>query len=224
MKKLDAVRDVIFFDGLPDDILERLADIAVMKRYAKGETLFLADAEADGFYAPVSGRVKVFRTSPAGKEQILHIFGAGEAVGEVPVFEGGTFPAQCEAVEDCDALFFPRRDFRRILQEDPDLAMKMMAMLSQRMRSLVHKIDDLSLKETPARVAAHLLLLRSSTDSDTFRLDLPKGQIALYLGTIQETLSRILKRFSEDGLIDMSGREITVLDRDGLRDIAESGK
>jgi CRP/FNR family transcriptional regulator len=224
MDKLAAVRDATFFRGLPDDQLAKLADLAVVKLYDKGETLFLADVPADGFYSPVSGRVKVFRTSPAGKEQILHVFGPGEAVGEVPVFEGGNFPAQCEAVEPCEALFFPRNEFRGILRDDPDLAMKMMAMLSQRLRILVNKIDDLSLKETPARVAAHLLLLRSSTGSDTFRLDLPKGQIALYLGTIQETLSRIFKRFTDEGLIGIKGREITILDMDRLRELANEGR
>ncbi len=224
MDKLAAVKAITFFEGLPEDQYARLADIAVVKQYAKGETLFPADVEADGFYSTVTGRVKVFRTSPAGKEQILHVFGPGEAVGEVPVFQGSTFPAQCEAVEPCEALFFPRDRFRKELGEDPDLAMKMMAMLSQRLRILVNKIDDLSLKETPARVAAHLLLLRSSQEADTFRLDLPKGQIALYLGTIQETLSRIFKRFTEDELIRINGREITILDEQGLRDIADQGR
>jgi CRP/FNR family transcriptional regulator len=224
MDKLAAVREVAFFQGLPEEQLAKLAEIAVTRRYEKGETLFPADVPADGFYSLVNGRVKVFRTSPAGKEQILHVFGAGEAVGEVPVFEGATFPAQCEAVEPCEALFFPRNAFRNILRDDPDLAMRMMAMLSQRLRILVNKIDDLSLKETPARVAAHLLLLRSSTDSDTFRLDLPKGQIALYLGTIQETLSRIFKRFTDEGLIEIKGREITILDRERLRELADEGR
>jgi CRP/FNR family transcriptional regulator len=224
MNKLEAVKDVTFFEGLPDDILGKLADIAVIKRYGKGETLFLADVPAHGFFSLATGRVKVFRSSPSGKEQIIHIFGPGEAVGEVPVFEGGNFPAQCEAVERCEALFFPRQDFRNIIREDPDLAMKMMAMLSQRLRILVSKIDDLSLKETPSRLASYLLLLRSSQASDTFKLDLPKGQIALYLGTIQETLSRILKRFTEEGIIHLNGREITILDKDALGEIADQGR
>ncbi|BCS87063.1 Crp/Fnr family transcriptional regulator [Pseudodesulfovibrio sediminis] len=224
MNKLAALKAITFFEGLPDEKLLKLADIAVIKKFRKGETLFLADVAANGFFAPVSGRVKIFRTSPAGKEQILHVFGPGEAVGEVPVFEGGTFPAHCEAIEKCETLFFPRDEFERILREDTDLVMKMMAMLSQRLRILVNKIDDLSLKETPARVASYLLLLHSSQDSDTFKLDLPKGQIALYLGTIQETLSRIFKRFSEEGLIALNGKEITILNQDDLQDIADQGR
>ena len=224
MDKLAAVKTITFFEGLSGGQYAKLADIAVVRRFGKGETLFLADTPADGFYSTASGRVKVFRSSPTGKEQILHVFGPGEAVGEVPVFQGTTFPAQCEAIEPCEVLFFPREAFKATLRDDPDMAMKMMALLSQRLRILVNKIDDLSLKETPSRVASYLLLLHSSQDADTFKLDLPKGQIALYLGTIQETLSRIFKRFAEEQIIRINGKKITILDRETLQDIADQGR
>jgi len=224
MNKLEAVKSVMFFEGLPEEKFIKLAEISVVKKYTKGQILFEADIPAHGFFAPISGRVKIFRTSPSGKEQILHVFGPGEAFGEVPVFEGGTFPAHGQAVEDCETLFFPRRDFENMIKEDPDLAMKMMAMLSQKLRILVNKIDDLSLKEAPSRVASYLLLLRSSQDSDTFKLDLPKGQIAFYLGTIQETLSRIFKRFTEQEIIKIDGKEITILDMEELQDISNEGR
>lgn len=111
-----------------------------------------------------------------------------------------------------------------MIKEDPDLAMKMMAMLAQKLRILVNKIDDLSLKEAPSRVASYLLLLRSSQESDTFKLDLPKGQIAFYLGTIQETLSRIFKRFTEQEIIEINGKEITIINMEELQDIANEGR
>ncbi|CCH47704.1 Crp/Fnr family transcriptional regulator [Pseudodesulfovibrio piezophilus] len=224
MNKIEAVKSVMFFEGLPDEKFNKLAEISILKRYGKGQILFEADIPAHGFFAPIKGRVKIFRTSPSGKEQILHIFGPGEAFGEVPVFEGGTFPAHAQAIEECEALFFPRQDFENMIKADPDLAMKMMAMLSQKLRILVNKIDDLSLKEAPSRVASYLLLLRSSQESDTFKLDLPKGQIAFYLGTIQETLSRIFKRFTEQGIIDINGKKITILDIEQLQELASEGK
>ncbi len=224
MDKLEATRAVMFFDGLPEEQFIKLADIAVVKKFRKGQVLFEADVQADGFYAPASGRVKIFRTSPSGKEHILHVFGPGEAFGEVPVFEGGTFPASAQALENLETLFFPRDSFRKVIADDPDLAMNMMALLSQRLRILVNKIDDLSLKETPSRVAAYLLLLRASQESDTFKLDLPKGQIAFYLGTIQETLSRIFKKFAEQGIMEINGKGITILDRAQLQEIADEGR
>jgi CRP/FNR family transcriptional regulator len=224
MDKLEAVKSVMFFDGLPDEKFIKLAEISIIKKFNKGQQLFEADVLANGFYAPIKGRVKIFRTSPSGKEQILHVFGPGEAFGEVPVFEGGTFPAHGQALDNCETLFFPRREFETMIKEDPGLAMKMMAMLAQRLRILVNKIDDLSLKEAPSRVASYLLLLGSSQDSDTFKLDLPKGQIAFYLGTIQETLSRIFKKFSEQGIIEIKGKEITILDMKELEEIANEGR
>ncbi|WP_018123571.1 Crp/Fnr family transcriptional regulator [Desulfovibrio oxyclinae] len=224
MESIDAVRSVSLFQGLPDNQLERLSQIAVCKHYKRNELIFESDTPANGFYATLSGRVKIFRMSPSGKEQILHIFGAGESFAEVPVFQGSTFPVHAQTLDPSELMFIPRREFERIISQDPDLAMKMMGQLAERLRILVNKIEELSLKEAPSRVASYLLLLASSHDSNTFRLDLPKGQIAFYLGTIQETLSRILKRFTEDELIEMSGKDITVLHPDGLREIADEGR
>ena len=224
MNPLESIQSIRFFQGLPEDICARIADISVIQTAPKDTLLFEADAPASGFFGVISGRVKIFRTSPSGKEHILHVFGPGEVFGEVPVFQGGTFPAGAQTLEESQTAFFPRRDFTELIRNDPDMAMKMLALLSGRLRTLVNKVDDLSLKETPTRVAAYLLLLRSSQDSDTFRLDLPKGQIAFYLGTIQETLSRIFKRFSEEGTISINGSEITIHDMARLKEIAEEGR
>ncbi len=224
MTLAEAVRSISLFEGLADEQLERLGNIAVTKTYKKGTVIFESHTPANGFYATLTGRVKIFRTSPSGKEQILHIFGPGESFAEVPVFEGGTFPVHAQTLEKSELLFVPRREFARMISQDPDLAMKMMAQLSSRLRILVNKIEELSLKEAPSRVAAYLLLLAAGQRNDTIRLDLPKGQIAFYLGTIQETLSRILKRFVEDGIIEMKGKEITISDRNALQEIADEGK
>lgn len=224
MNMSEAVRSISLFEGLPDAKLERLGNIAVNKTYGKGTVIFESDTPANGFYATLKGRVKIFRTSPSGKEQILHIFGPGESFAEVPVFEGGTFPVHAQTLEKSELLFIPRQEFARMIGQDPDLAMEMMAQLSSRLRILVNKIEELSLKEAPSRVASYLLLLSAGQENDTIRLDLPKGQIAFYLGTIQETLSRILKRFSEDEIIDVKGKEITILDREALQEIADEGR
>ena len=144
--------------------------------------------------------------------------------GEVPVFQGGAFPATAQALEASRCVFLPRDRFRRLVSRDPDLALRMMAVLAGRLRQFVRKIDELSLKEVPARLAAHLLLLRRTQGADSLRLDLPKGQIAAYLGTIQETLSRVLKRLADEGVIAMSGGSVTILDPDRLEEIAESGR
>ncbi|MEF2232059.1 MAG: Crp/Fnr family transcriptional regulator [Pseudodesulfovibrio sp.] len=224
MNTAEAIRSIRFFNGLPDELADKLASISVIKTHPKDALLFESDSEANGFYAVLTGRMKIFRTSPSGKEHILHIFGPGELFGEVAVFQGGTFPANAQTLEESSTLFIPRSDFRAMLGREPDMALKMMGLLAGRLRSLVNKVDDLTLKETPSRVASYLLLLHSSQNGDTFQLDLPKGQIAFYLGTIQETLSRILKRFVDEGLIELRGKEITLLDKAGLQDLADESR
>ena len=224
MNTAEAIRSIRFFNGLPGELADKLAAISVIQTHPKDALLFESGTEANGFYAVLEGRMKIFRTSPSGKEHILHVFGPGELFGEVAVFQGGTFPANAQTLEESSTLFIPRRHFRDMLGREPDMALKMMGLLAGRLRSLVNKVDDLTLKETPSRVAAYLLLLRSSQGGDSFKLDLPKGQIAFYLGTIQETLSRILKRFVDEGLIELRGKEITILDANGLQDLADEGR
>jgi CRP/FNR family transcriptional regulator len=222
--KRAAVARIGLFQGLSAGQLSALAGIAAARRLAQGQDAFQAGDAAHGFYAVSSGRIKVYRLSPSGKEQILHVFGPGEAFGEVPVFEGATFPASAQALEDCELLFFPRAGFGGIIRTDPGLAMKMLALLSARLRILVAKVEELSLKEVPARLAAYLLLLRASQKSDDLVLDLPKGQIASYLGTIQETLSRALKRLADQGAIAIKGKRVTVLNPEALQRLAEVGR
>jgi len=106
----------------------------------------------------------------------------------------------------------------------PELALGVMALLSARLRAFVGQIAQLSLKEVPERLAGYLLLLRASQNRDDLTLDLPKGQIAAYLGTIPETLSRALKKLADQGLIETSGNRVTLLDPDGLAQLAETGR
>lgn len=222
MKELIGELDI--FQGLEDDQLDRLARIVTTRNVSRGEIIFQAGEEAKGFYAVASGRVRIYRASPSGKEQILHVFGPGYVFAEVAVFKGNAFPADAQALEASRLLFFPRDAFRRLLVEDPDLSMEMLALLALRLRSFVHRIEELSLKEVPARLATYLLLLRASQDSDELRLDLPKGQIAAYLGTIQETLSRTLKRLAGEGIISVEGKSVTILDQKALELVAEQGR
>jgi CRP/FNR family transcriptional regulator len=186
--------------------------------------VFWQDTPAEGFYVVVSGKVKVFKLSFEGREQILHLFGPGEPIGEVPVFAGETFPANAQTMEATELLFFPRSKLRDLLAQNPSLAMNMLAVLSRRLREFTRLIEDLSLKELPSRLAAYLLH-QSRTPSgdgcDVVTLDVTKGVLSKILGTSQETLSRVLKRMSEAGFIDVDRRDIRILDRSSLEALAE---
>ena len=197
--------------------------IAVEKAFSKGQTIFSEGEEGTGFYVMIKGRVKIYKLSPEGKEQILHIFGMGEPFGEVPVFAGENFPANAEALENSRALFFPRLALLRLIKQNPSFALNLLAILSRRLRSFAAQIEDLSLKEVPGRIAAHLLYLSElKKGSSDLKLTITKGQLASLLGTIPETLSRILGRMSGEGLISLSGPHIKILDRDGLKTLADS--
>jgi cAMP-binding proteins - catabolite gene activator and regulatory subunit of cAMP-dependent protein kinases len=219
---LEALGAIKLFEGLPTAQLASLEAIAVFKRVANGQILFEAGQPGTHFYAVASGKMRIYRSSPSGKEMVLHVFGAGEAFAEVPVFEGKTYPASAQALADSVLVSIPRREFAEALRKDPELALGVMALLSARLRAFVSQIAQLGLKEVPARLAGYLLLLRASQGRDDLTLELPKGQIAAYLGTIPETFSRALKKLAEQGLIANAGPSIRILDAEGLAKVAES--
>ncbi|MGB9618400.1 MAG: Crp/Fnr family transcriptional regulator [Desulfomonilaceae bacterium] len=218
----EQIGSIPMFDGLPAENHEALARIAVQKKFGKGETIFSEGDVANGFYVVDRGKVKIYKISFEGKEQIIHIFGPGEPFGEVPMFEGKHFPAHAIAMEESSVIFFPRSSFVHLIQTNPSLALNMLAVLSRRLRGLTVLVEDLSLREVPARLASHLLYLSNlKRGAQQFKLDLPKGQLAGLLGTIPETMSRITSKMVKSGLIRIDGSTITILDRDALLELSE---
>ena len=224
MEMIKNLASIPLFQGLPEEQIEDLAMIVVDQAFSRGQIIFSEGDEGAGFYLVNSGRVKIFKLSSEGKEQILHIFGPGEPFGEVSLFAGQNFPANAEAMEKSRIFFFPREAFAGLIKKTPSIAMNMLGLLSIRLRRFTHLIDDLSLKEVPGRLAAHLLFLsEQKKGSRELELSITKGQLASLLGTIPETLSRILGRMSTHGLIEMDGSRISILDKEGLEDLSESG-
>ncbi len=222
---LDIINKTPAFNGLSEDQLEEIRSIAVDRRFDKGELIFSEGDRGIGFYVVVDGQVKIFKLSPEGKEQILHIFGPGDPVGEVAVFAGRSFPANAEAITAARLLFFPRSAFHDLISANPSLAMKMLAVLSMRLRRFTIQIENLSLKEVPGRLASYLIVLSEEQhDEGSVTLPISKGQLASLLGTIPETLSRIFAKMSAQNLIAVRGRRIRLLDRPGLEDVSEQGR
>jgi CRP/FNR family transcriptional regulator, dissimilatory nitrate respiration regulator len=222
---IEQIALIPLFKGLPKEQLRDLLDISVEQVFGRGDTIFCEGDEGKGFYVVVSGRVKIFKLSSEGKEQILHILGPGETFGEVAVFAGKHFPAFAETMEASKIFFFPRNSFTALIQKEPSLALNMLAILSLRLRQFAQLVESLSLKEVPGRLAAYLLYLSAQNQaSSDLELDISKGQLASVLGTIPETLSRILARMTAQELIQVSGSQIKIVHRQGLEDLAESGK
>ena len=219
------IAGIPLFKGMTPAQIADLRRIALDRHYQKGEFIFSEGDEGNGFYVIVAGQVEIYKASMEGKEKILHIFGPGEPIGEVPVFSGDRFPANARALVKSHLLFFARKAFVNLIAASPALALQMLAVLSMRLRQFAVQIEHLTLKEVPARLAAHLLYVSGGQKkADTVRLAISKGQLASLLGTIPETLSRILARMAQQGLIRVEARTIHLLDRDGLEALAEYGK
>ncbi len=224
-KALHIISAIPLFHGLPEDQLKDLTRIAVDKRFKKGQIIFSEGDDADGFYVVVEGLVKIFKLSVEGKEQILHIFESGEPFGEVPVFTGSYFPAHAEAIAESRLFFFPRDAFTGLIEQNSSLALNMLAVLSKRLRQFTVKVEQLSLKEVPGRLADYLLNLSDEKGGDvSVDLKISKQQLASLLGTIPETLSRIFSKMTQQGLIQVDGPRIKILDRQGLEELAMAGK
>lgn len=205
----------------------------------KGELIFQEGDRAEGFYIVAAGKIKVFKMSFEGKEQILHIYGPGHIFGEVPVFQGKSFPASAMALEPSTILFLPRQAFVRQIEKSPALAMNMLADLSRRLREFTVQIENLSLKEVPARLAAYILTLAQEEAEHSQIIALPKKrlpaaanvslpvskvQLASLIGTTPETISRVLKKMNLGGFIKVDGKKILILDQEGLEELSHTGR
>ena len=224
-KILKVISGIPLFSGLSEDQLKDIQRIAIEKQFAKGEALISEGDTGSGFFIIVSGQVKIYKVSAEGKEQILHIYGPGQPFAEVPVFAGQRFPANAMALTNMRVLFLPRNAFVKLIEDNPSLALKMLAVMSVKLREFTLQIENLSLKEIPARLATYLIFLSEEQGSDeVVSLTISKGQLASLLGTIPETLSRIFAKLTSQNLIRVDGRKFHLLDRQALEDLAESGK
>ena len=224
-KIIQIISMIPIFENIATTDLEKIRDIALDKFYDKGRIIFSEGDDGNGFYVVADGKVKIFKVSMDGKEQILHIYGPGAPFGEVAVFAGRKFPANAETLIKSHLLFFPRSAFVELISKNPSLSLNMLAMLSMRLRQFAMQVENLSLKEVPGRLASYLVYLtREQEKGHEVNLPVSKGQLASLLGTIPETLSRIFTKMSNKGLISVQGRRIELLDMEGLVDLAENGK
>ena len=223
--KKDPLPSIALFEGLGEEQKYQLSELATHRTVPRGQPVFLEGDKAVGFFILQCGQVKISKLSPAGKEQILHLIGPGDPFGEVVMFTGGSYPANAVAMKNAELLFFSRERFMDLIGRYPVLAMNMLTFLSQRLIHLTRLVETLSFQEVQERLAVYLLHGKGTpNDPDTIQLDMNKGQLASMLGTIPETLSRILTRLHNGGLIEVRGREIRIVNRPGLQLVADKGE
>ena len=216
-----AIADVPLFSALGDEEVRQLLDACPARHMLAGSQVFSSYQQADSFYVILAGRVKVYKISPKGDEQILHLYGPGNTFGEAAMWSGVRYPASAETLADSTLMVVGRGALKAIIGNNSELALAMFAGMSAKLREFNQLIEQLSLKDVPSRLAGVLLELPAKPGTDTIVLKQTKREIAARIGTVAETLSRALKKLQSAGIIEVNGPEITILNIDALCRIAE---
>ena len=212
--------------NLSQQELQLLAARTVRKHLSEGELLFSEGEPCSGLHIIAQGKVRIFKTSVGGREQVLALNGPGESVAELPVFDGGPYPASAMAVEDTEIAFISRRDFHAYCLEHPEVALKVLSVVGGRLRRLVGIIEELSFTTIRQRLISALLKLAQTEGKKTergieFQLPATHQELASQLGTVRELISRNLMRLQAEGLLEVDARQIVVKDMKGLSALIE---
>ncbi|MEQ1947944.1 MAG: Crp/Fnr family transcriptional regulator [Bryobacteraceae bacterium] len=209
------------FAALSDAEIEYLTARTEVRTYSPAEMLFSEGEPCTGLHLVATGRVRIFKSSPNGREQVLAVEGPGASVAELPVFDGGGYPASVSAVEETKVLFISRQDFRDVCLEHPEVALKVLQVVGGRLRRLVGIIEELSFTTVRHRLISWLLrearsVGRESEEGLVLTLAASHQEIASQIGTVRELVSRNMARLQAQSLIRARGSEITILDQAGL--------
>ena len=214
------------FRRLAREDLRTIAQAAGVKRYEKGQTIFEQDAPADAFYTIASGRVKIFKMLPTGKDMILEVFGTGDPLGAIAAYDGRPFPASAVALEDTVCIVIPRPVFFRLLEEHASLVRGLMLGMTIRLVELTNRIAELSGTRIEPRFARLFLKLagdmgRQERGGTFIPLALSRQELADMSGTTIETAIRIMSRWGKENILHTDKDGFVVLDRGKLESIAE---
>ena len=226
---IETLRRVAFFAVLPAKELESLAAHCNLRELAKDKLLFAEGDPCEGLFVVRSGAIKVFKMADSGREQVLGIDRAGSTVGELPVFDGGNYPASAAAAEDSTLLFLPKREFLDLCRRNSEVAFAVIRSLAWRFRYLTTLVEELSLKEVSHRLARFLRdrALRDGVRTRRgveFPLQETNQEIAAEIGTVRDLVSRNLRRFVDRGILRLQLRRVIILDMAELEAQAAGSK
>lgn len=215
------------FTSLSPSELQHLTARTLRKLFSSGELLFSEGEPCMGLHIVARGKVRIFKTSMSGREQVLAVNTDGESIAELPVFDGGPYPASAVAIEDTEVAFISRRDFHAYCLEHPEVALKVLSVVGARLRRLVGIIEELSFTTIRQRLISALVKLAQSGGHQTprgieFHLPGSHQELANQLGTVRELISRNLMRLQAEGLLEVDARQIVVKDMKGLSSLLEN--
>jgi CRP/FNR family transcriptional regulator, cyclic AMP receptor protein len=212
---LSVLRRVPLFSGLTEPEFSFLTARLVQRKFQAGEIVFTEGDACAGLYVVQTGNVRIFKSSAGGREQVLTIDGPGNSIAELPVFDGGNYPASAQAITDCNLFFFSRQDFHALCLQYPEVALKVLRIVGARLRRLVGIIEELSFTTVRHRLIALMVRLAKAEgvrngDSVTVTLPMNNSELAAQIGTVRELVSRNLSRLQAEGLIAVDSRTLEI--------------
>jgi CRP-like cAMP-binding protein len=212
---LAILQRVSIFSGLSEQEFAFLTSHLLQRKYSTGELIFSEGDVCVGLYVVQSGNVRIFKSSAGGREQVLSIDGPGSSIAELPVFDGGVYPASAQAASSSTLLFFSRQDFQTLCVQHPEVALKVLKVVGARLRRLVGIIEELSFTTVRHRLIALLVRLGKTEgvrNDDGIALTLPSNnsELAAQIGTVRELVSRNLSRLQAEGLIEVDNRKLEI--------------
>jgi CRP-like cAMP-binding protein len=226
---LAILKRVPIFSGLSEPEIAFVTSHILPRKFAVGEMIFSEGDPCAGLYVVQSGNVRIFKSSAGGREQVLSIDGPGSSIAELPVFDGGGYPASAQAVSDSTLLFFSRPDFQALCLQHPEVALKVLRVIGGRLRRLVGIIEELSFTTVRHRLIALLIRLGRAEairngDAVTLMLPANNSELAAQIGTVRELVSRNLSRLQAEGLIQVDSRNLEIFSLKRLEaELDESG-
>lgn len=224
----ELLRRLPLFAQLEAELLGRLAARSVVRHLPAGTVLFTAGEACRGLYVVGRGRVRIYRASPEGKEQVLHVEGPGRAIGVVPLVDGGPYPASAVTLEDVELAFLPREEFELAVRESPDAAQAIIRALGRRLRHMVQLTETLAFRDVAARLALLLAgyadrLGRPTERGVELHLVRTQEELSFEIGTARESVSRAFRRLERNGLLQrLDTTHLLIPDPAKLRAFARS--
>lgn len=210
---MEDIISIEYFKSLSENIISEAKKLLKEETYEERENIFFEGEKTKGIYFVKNGTVKIYKSSKEGKEQVLKLIYSGESFNDVTVFNGDLNPASADAITKVTVFILSRKDIIGLIYKYPELAFNIIKSLTEKLRYLTGRIEDLSLKHTQERIGKILLLFEGQK--------LSQKLIADIAGTAREVVSRALKEFSSQNIIKMNKRDIEIIDKEKLKNFIE---
>lgn len=216
--KVNILRNFLLFSEMNEDELADISKLIKKKVYSKNQIIFMQGEEAEKVFFLNKGKVKIIKTTPDGSEQILEILEPGEVFGEVVLFDIGSYPATTRTMDEVEVFVLSRSEFRKYFNKNPEIGWGMLKVMARKLRNSQKRIENLGLRTTKGRIASLLIdMMEDYEEENKVILNFNQSDLANYLGTSRETVSRTLSQFRKQGLIKTKGKKLSIIDLEGLK-------